>query len=288
VAADPNIRFVNTNTSTHEKVREDLRADAYRDLVSPEAQSTVSEAAIQVIHPASISVSIVSDSKLLVEGLTRVLELSEDSQLTGSYSTISYDYMLQAERHFESFSLVNPLGHVVLVDNNIGRDRTLAWISYWGDLTPSAFVVVLNVTSELDTILAYYKAGASGFLLPSESTADLMVMIKRLELNVVICPPEITSQLFARLISTCAEYGFHGLLGEHSSSHFAALSSLTARQAQVLDYMTKDYRNQEIAKVLVIEVHTVKRHVQNILEKLGCRSRFEAARLAREQGWVTR
>lgn len=44
--------------------------------------------------------------------------------------------------------------------------------------------------------------------------------------------------------------------------------------------------NQEIAANLFLSENTVKRHVHNILSKLGVPNRREAARYARESGFV--
>lgn len=56
-------------------------------------------------------------------------------------------------------------------------------------------------------------------------------------------------------------------------------SKLSRRERDVLELMATGSRNREIAVVLAISEFTVKRHVQNILGKLGLRSRQAAAAL---------
>ena len=60
---------------------------------------------------------------------------------------------------------------------------------------------------------------------------------------------------------------------------------LTAREVEVLHLITQGKQNREIADTLVISVHTVERHVSNILGKLGVDSRTQAAVLAVGKGW---
>ena len=55
---------------------------------------------------------------------------------------------------------------------------------------------------------------------------------------------------------------------------------LTAREVEVLALVAKGKTNREIAAVLVISEHTVARHVQNILAKLGVTSRTAASAFA--------
>jgi DNA-binding NarL/FixJ family response regulator len=64
------------------------------------------------------------------------------------------------------------------------------------------------------------------------------------------------------------------------------VTSITARELQVLSCIAKDCSNPAIAKILVIELGTVKKHVHSILEKLNLQSRHQAARYALEQGWL--
>jgi DNA-binding CsgD family transcriptional regulator/tetratricopeptide (TPR) repeat protein len=59
------------------------------------------------------------------------------------------------------------------------------------------------------------------------------------------------------------------------------LSRLTAREREVLDLLATGSTNRVIAETLVISEKTVSVHVSNILAKLGCTNRGEAAALAR-------
>lgn len=54
---------------------------------------------------------------------------------------------------------------------------------------------------------------------------------------------------------------------------------LSEREYQVLRHVAAGDTNKEIARSLNLSLHTVKRHVANILNKLGVDSRVEAATL---------
>lgn len=65
-----------------------------------------------------------------------------------------------------------------------------------------------------------------------------------------------------------------------------AALQLTARQRDVLSYISKGMSNKEIARELNISDNTVNIHLVNIFAILGVRSRTEAALFARKYGFV--
>jgi len=75
------------------------------------------------------------------------------------------------------------------------------------------------------------------------------------------------------------------LLGETIPDDAAVVTPsgepLTAREIEVLRLIAAGARNATIADCLGISVHTVKRHVANLLQKLGAASRAEAGAMAR-------
>ena len=66
----------------------------------------------------------------------------------------------------------------------------------------------------------------------------------------------------------------------------AIRTDLTERELDVLRELTGSLTNEEIAERLYISPNTVKRHIQNILEKTGFESRLELAMNAKALGLV--
>ena len=56
-----------------------------------------------------------------------------------------------------------------------------------------------------------------------------------------------------------------------------AVRALTAREHEILGGIARGDSNKTIARTFDLSVHTVKRHVANILAKLGVSSRVQAA-----------
>jgi DNA-binding CsgD family transcriptional regulator len=61
-------------------------------------------------------------------------------------------------------------------------------------------------------------------------------------------------------------------------------SGLSRREREVVRLLAVGRTNREIAQDLFLSSRTVDMHVRNILRKLDCRSRVEAAGRARELG----
>lgn len=62
--------------------------------------------------------------------------------------------------------------------------------------------------------------------------------------------------------------------------------NLTRRELDILTLLAAGKSNQEIAAERVLTLNTVKKHVANILSKLGVANRTQAVMLARKQGWI--
>jgi LuxR family maltose regulon positive regulatory protein len=73
----------------------------------------------------------------------------------------------------------------------------------------------------------------------------------------------------------------HGQAGEPTKAQ-PLPKSLSGRELEVLQLLAHGASNLEIAQELVIALDTVKRHVRQILSKLGVKDRFQAVKHARE------
>lgn len=65
-----------------------------------------------------------------------------------------------------------------------------------------------------------------------------------------------------------------------------ALKSLTPREREILELLSKGSSNRDIAESLFLSEHTVRTHIQNLRSKLNVRSKFQAAMVAIQAGVV--
>jgi LuxR family transcriptional regulator, maltose regulon positive regulatory protein len=64
------------------------------------------------------------------------------------------------------------------------------------------------------------------------------------------------------------------------------LTPLTRREFDILQLLAAGKSNQEIAEECVLTLNTVKKHVGNILSKMGVANRTQAVMLAKKLGWI--
>ena len=61
---------------------------------------------------------------------------------------------------------------------------------------------------------------------------------------------------------------------------------LTPRQAEVLAYLSRGYKTEDMARLMGLSTETVRNHVRGLLQNLGVHSRLEAVAVARSRGLV--
>ena len=140
--------------------------------------------------------------------------------------------------------------------------------------SPHIRVLVLSASGEEADVLEAVKAGATGYLLKSATSAELLDAVRRVRTG----EPVFTASLAGLVLG---EFRRIAAGGASSSS---SQPGLTPRETEVLTLVAKGYTYREIAEKLFISVKTVQNHVQNILTKLQLSKRYELMRYAIQRG----
>jgi DNA-binding NarL/FixJ family response regulator len=137
---------------------------------------------------------------------------------------------------------------------------------------PSARVLILSASGEQADVLEAVKAGATGYLVKSASSDELLDAVRRVAQGDTVFTP-----------------GLAGLvLGEFrrmsSEPQTPPGEQLTERETEILKMVAKGLSYKQIAERLVLSHRTVQNHVQNTLRKLQLHNRVQLTRWAIEQG----
>lgn len=207
---------------------------------------------------AATRLMLVVGVRLYREGLA--VELCRDARLTVVGHTGS---VLDA---LELVSRTAP--DVILVD--IRTPHAFSLLRALREHSAIVPVVAFAVDEDDDDIDRCAEAGVAGFVTQDVSIDDITAAVlaaRRGELN---CSPRSAALLLRRVSSLVAKVSATCV-----PAH--ALAQLTSREREILGLLAVGHSNKAIACELHIETTTVKNHVHHILEKIGARSRVEAA-----------
>jgi DNA-binding NarL/FixJ family response regulator len=141
---------------------------------------------------------------------------------------------------------------------------------------PSVRVLVLSASGEHADVLEAVKAGATGYLVKSASSAELLSAVARTALGEAVFTPGLAGLVLGEYRRLSVEPVVAG--------SGPAVPRLTERETEVLRLVAKGLSYKDIAERLVISHRTVQNHVQNTLNKLQLHNRVELVRYAIEQG----
>jgi len=138
---------------------------------------------------------------------------------------------------------------------------------------PSARVLILSASGEQDDVLQAVKAGATGYLVKSASSKELVAAVRGVAAGDTVFTPGLAGLVlgeFRRMADPA-----------HRESD---TPQLTERETEILKMVAKGMSYKQIAERLVLSHRTVQNHVQNTLRKLQMHNRVELTRYAIEQG----
>jgi len=137
-------------------------------------------------------------------------------------------------------------------------------------------VILLAQETDIELLLLAIRSGALGVVGKKSGTQTVLRAVQAVLDGEGVVPRAMLPELFRRLID----------LGDRASD--TPLSRLSKREREVLALLGRGWSNSKIGDELFISPHTVRTHVQNILQKLEMHSKLEAATFAMQHDLPTR
>lgn len=208
-----------------------------------------------------ISVIIVEDYKLTRVGLKSTLNEYEHINVVG-----------EAEDAVEGIALIENLKpDVVLMDLGLPGMNGLEATIKIKEKGLNSKVIILTSHERGEEVIAALGSGANAYCLKDISPETLSSVIKNVAEGACWVDPGVSSvalNFFPKPENV-------SLIQTNDVPD--ARAQLTERELEVLKHLVKGKSNTEIAKELIVSVHTAKAHVCSILQKLCVDDRVQAA-----------
>jgi DNA-binding NarL/FixJ family response regulator len=220
----------------------------------------------------NISVLIVDDHPVFLQGLRRILESESDIEVVGAAN--------DGEQALDMACRLAP--DVVLLDINLPSMNGMQVTRQLKADAPAVAVILLTAYHDEDQVLHAMRAGASAYYSKDVHPNTLLDAIHQvsqgfyvIEEN-ILSKPELAEWITARF----AEFD---TLWEGTEAMFTPLS---AREMSILNLIARGMSNKQAAAELGISYQTVKNHMTSILRKLAVNDRTQAAIYALRRGWI--
>lgn len=210
-----------------------------------------------------VRVVLADDHALVRQGLRIMLQASPDVEVVAEAK--------DGRELIEQVQIHSP--DVAVVDIRMPDMDGLEAVRLIKRDNPQVKALMLTVHDEEAYVHEAIRAGATGYLLKTVSSEELVKGILTVASGKAILHPSVTRQLideFSQLAKA-----------DHSPQ-----KGLSKREHDVLQLLAYGRSNKEIARSLGIGSQTVKTHVAHIFSKLGASDRTGAVALALRKGLV--
>ena len=202
---------------------------------------------------------LLDDHTMFREGLLSILSSHEGIEVVGHSAT--------GEEAFTLLQQNSPEVIITQIDMELHTAKEV--IRRIREASPHSRIVVLTIFDNLRYVQALSRLGIDAYIHKTSSSEELVATIDALMRepggeNTVVSMPR-------------------GSLERMSEGPMGTLSE---RETEVLVLVARGLSNYQIAHEMHIAEATVKRHLANIYQKVGVRSRSEATRVALQEQWI--
>lgn len=214
---------------------------------------------------AKIKLLLVDDHAVVRSGLRMLLENEEGFIIVGEAGS--------GQEAVELTSQLSP--NVVIMDITLPDMSGIEATRRLKQAYPKTAVVALTIHEDQQYFFEMLQVGASAYVPKRAAPDDLITAIHAVSRGETYIYPSLAKLLVNDFLSRTSD-----------EDENAAMSKLTPREQEVLSLLAEGKTNDEIAAELVISPHTVARHRENLMGKLGLHNRSELVKYAIRKGLI--
>jgi DNA-binding NarL/FixJ family response regulator len=213
------------------------------------------------VREKMLNVIIVEDYKLTRFGLKATLNEFEGISVVA-----------ESENAEDGLKLIEKLKpDVVLMDLGLPGMNGIEATQKVKEVSPDTKIIVLTSHEREEEVIAAMGSGANGYCLKDIDPQSLVNVIIAVGSGAAWIDPGVSKYI----LNLMPKPESTKIMNSYEISD--ARAQLTERELEVLKLLVKGKSNTEIAKELIVSVHTAKAHVCSILQKLCVDDRVQAA-----------
>jgi DNA-binding NarL/FixJ family response regulator len=219
-----------------------------------------------------IRVMIADDQELVRVGIARLV--TEDDITVIAEAINGEDALSQARTHRPDIILMDVRMPGI---DGIAATRAIIDEGITSQSGQSIGIIMLTTFDNDDTVDAALRAGATGFLLKTAGSAQIVAAIRAVAAGKAWLDPEIIPPIINKIIENTAP---------SAKPIPTEIAKLTTREQEIVILLAQGLSDIEIAKKLFISVATVKTHIVHAMPKVGIHNRTLLAIWAYQTGLV--
>ena len=217
-----------------------------------------------------INVFLVDDHAMICDGLTELINLSNDVVVCGKAN----------DAKSAMNAIYNTKPDVAIVDLILKESSGLSLIKEITTKIPNLPVLALSMLDESIYAEQAFQSGAKGYIMKDASGEKILQGIR----NLAEDKKYISEELIERILDKIAN--------NHKGKFSSPSSLLTNRELEIFGMTGNGQNSQQISKELHISIKTVETHHFNIKAKLGLKNVNELIKCAvkwvlNENKWIT-
>lgn len=210
----------------------------------------------------AITVYIIDDHPLAIEGLQNILKSSKEFAVTGAFSNCT-DLLK---------TLALKLPDILLMDIVLPDCDGINLMQKIKKLYPSLKVVAITSLDAPIYIKSMLRFGCKGYILKNTDKPTLLSAIKAVYEGEEYIEPQLKEKIVNSFVHARTD----------RSSNLLPL--LTNREKEILQLIVAEYSSQQIAEQLFLSVRTIESHRFNLYKKLNVNNTVALVKMALELG----
>lgn len=208
---------------------------------------------VRAENNGKIRVLLVEDQSMVRGALAALLETEPDIIVVGQASN--------GRAALAAVAQCTP--DVVVTDIEMPEMTGLTLAAELHERKSKLHVIILTTFARPGYLRRALNAGAQGYLLKDRPASELAEAVRRVTLGLRVIDPELAAEVWS-----------------------TETDPLSERERQILWRAGEGSTSAEIAAELHLSEGTVRNYLSEAISKLGAANRIEAARIARQKGWL--